>query len=81
MKIATAAYPLDALASWADYHRKLSDWVAEAAANGADLAVFPEYGAMELATLAGAEAAGDLERSLHAVSDVMSEANARCTPS
>ncbi|MGR3697477.1 MAG: carbon-nitrogen hydrolase family protein [Roseovarius sp.] len=74
MKIATAAYPLDALASWADYRRKLSDWVTEAAANGADLAVFPEYGAMELATLAGAEAAGDLERSLHAVSDVMSEA-------
>lgn len=74
MKIATAAYPLDPLTSWADYRRKLSDWVAEAAANGADLAVFPEYGAMELATLAGTEAAGDLERSLHAVSGVMSEA-------
>ena len=49
MKIATAAYPLDPLGSWAEYAAKLSDWVANAAAKGADLAVFPEYGAMELA--------------------------------
>jgi hypothetical protein len=38
-----------------------------AVAAGADLLVFPEYGRMELATLDGPEAAGDLERSLHAV--------------
>ncbi|WP_297774326.1 carbon-nitrogen hydrolase family protein [uncultured Roseovarius sp.] len=75
MKIATAAYPLDPLGSWAEYRRKIADWVAEAAGQGAELAVFPEYGAMELAMLSGAEAAGDLERSLHAVSDVMADAN------
>ncbi|NCQ24044.1 MAG: amidohydrolase [Rhodobacteraceae bacterium CG17_big_fil_post_rev_8_21_14_2_50_63_15] len=75
MKIATAAYPLDMLASWADYAAKLSDWVADAARQGADLAVFPEYGAMELATLAGPEAAGDLERSLHAVSERIADAD------
>jgi predicted amidohydrolase len=74
MKIATAAYPLDPLGNWAEYAAKLSDWVARAAAEGADLAVFPEYGAMELAMLAGAEAAGDLERSLHAVDAVMADA-------
>jgi len=74
MKIATAAYPLDAFGSWAAYAAKLSDWVAGAAAQGADLAVFPEYGAMELATLAGLEAAGDLERSLDAVSERMADA-------
>ncbi|MAU51651.1 MAG: amidohydrolase [Roseovarius sp.] len=73
MKIATAAYPLDVLGTWADFAAKLSGWVADAAAQGADLAVFPEYGAMELATLAGAEVAGDLERSLHAVSAVMGD--------
>ncbi|MBC7132009.1 MAG: carbon-nitrogen hydrolase family protein [Roseovarius sp.] len=73
MKIATAAYPLDVLGSWADYAAKLGTWVAEAAAQGADLAVFPEYGAMELATLRGPEVAGDLERSLHAVSEVMGD--------
>jgi predicted amidohydrolase len=73
MKIATAAYPLDMLGSWAEYAAKLSGWVADAAAQGADLAVFPEYGAMELATLQGAEVAGDLERSLHAVDAVMGD--------
>ncbi|MFU8833632.1 carbon-nitrogen hydrolase family protein [Roseovarius autotrophicus] len=73
MKIATAAYPLDTFDRWADYAAKLSDWVVEAARLGADLAVFPEYGAMELATLQGSEVAGDLERSLHAVSTVMDD--------
>lgn len=76
MKIATAAYPLDWLDSWAQYEDKIAGWVAEAAGQGADLLVFPEYGAMELATLAGAEAAGDLERSLFAVSERMEAANA-----
>jgi predicted amidohydrolase len=76
MKIATAAYPMDFLDSWAAYEDKLARWVSEAATAGADLLVFPEYGAMELATLAGKEAAWDLERSLHAVSERMPEANA-----
>lgn len=73
MKLATAAYPMDFLDDWRSYAAKIGDWVAEAAGQGADLLVFPEYGAMELATLSGAEAAGDLERSLHAVSDRMAE--------
>lgn len=76
MKIATAAYPLDWLDSWSQYEDKQARWVAEAAGQGADLLVFPEYGAMELATLAGAEVAGDLERSLFAVSDRIAAANA-----
>lgn len=73
MKIATAAYPLDALTRWADYAAKITDWVADAAGQGADLAVFPEYGAMELAMLDGPEVAGDLERSLHAVSNKIAD--------
>ncbi len=75
MKIATAAYPLDVLTSWAQYEDKLSAWVAEAAVNGATLLVFPEYGAMELATLAGLDVAGDLEASLFAVSDRLPDAD------
>ncbi len=75
MKVATAAYPLDFLTSWAQYEDKIADWVSGAAGQGAKLLVFPEYGAMELATLAGAEAAGDLERSLFAVSDRLPEAD------
>ncbi|MGJ8557552.1 MAG: carbon-nitrogen hydrolase family protein [Sulfitobacter geojensis] len=76
MKIATAAYPLDVLTSWAQYEDKLAGWVAQAAGQGAELMVFPEYGAMELATLDGLEVAGDLERSLFAVSDRLADADA-----
>ena len=68
MRIATSAYPLDPVQTWDAYATKLGDWVADAARQGAELLVFPEYGAMELAMLDGPEAAGDLERSLHAVS-------------
>jgi len=73
MKIATAAYPLDVLTSWAQYEDKIAAWVQGAEA---DLLVFPEYGAMELATLAGLDVAGDLEASLHAVSDRIADADA-----
>ncbi len=76
MKIATAAYPMDFLDTWSAYEDKLSAWVAEAAGQGADLLVFPEYGAMELATLAGRDTAGNLEKSLHAVSERVPEADA-----
>ncbi|TCO69434.1 carbon-nitrogen hydrolase family protein [Rhodovulum euryhalinum] len=75
MRIAAAAYPIDWHDSWASYEDKLSGWVAEAAGQGADLLVFPEYGAMELASLAGPDAAGDLERSLRVVSDLIEAAD------
>ncbi len=67
MKLAAAAYPLDFLPDWAAYRAKLSDWVGRAADQGAELLVFPEYGAMELAALGGAEIAADLEAALHEV--------------
>lgn len=73
MKVATAAYNLDWLDSWAQYEDKLDRWVSEAAGQGAELLVFPEYGAMELSTLDGADVAGDLERSIRAVSDRMED--------
>jgi len=67
MKIAAAAYPLDWFESWADYETKIDEWVAEAASHGADLLVFPEYGAMELASLGGKAVAADLEGALREV--------------
>ncbi|MGI3166940.1 carbon-nitrogen hydrolase family protein [Pseudooceanicola sp. 200-1SW] len=75
MKIAAAAYPLTRFDTWADYEAKLTHWVGEAAGQGADLLVFPEYGAMELATLGGAEACADLARATRQVSDVMEDVN------
>lgn len=73
MKIAAAAYPLDFLADFAAYAAKVTAWVEGAVAQGADLLVFPEYGAMELASLGGAEVAADLERALHEVASHRAE--------
>lgn len=74
MKLAAAAYPLDFLADWDAYAAKLTDWVARAARQEADLLVFPEYGAMELASLGGADVAADLEAAL---AEVMRHTSAR----
>ena len=60
MKIAAAAYPIDWHNRWNDYVGKLRVWVRTAAEQGAELLVFPGYGAMELASLAGEENARDL---------------------
>ena len=65
--LAAAAYPLDWFDDWAGYEAKLSAWVADAATRGAELLVFPEYGAMELASLGGAAVAADQEGCLHEV--------------
>lgn len=65
--IAAAAYPLDWFERFADYEAKLSDWVARAAGQGAELLVFPEYGSMELASLGGRAVAEDIEAALHEV--------------
>ncbi len=65
MKIAAAAYPMDWLDSFDAYQAKITRWVDQS--QGADLLVFPEYGAMELASLGGRKVAGDLELSLREV--------------
>ncbi len=65
VRIAAAAYPFDWLDDWAAYAAKIAAWVAEA--GDCDLLVFPEYGAMELASLGGRAIAGDLQASLHEV--------------
>ncbi|RJK97271.1 amidohydrolase [Paracoccus aestuarii] len=64
MKIASAAYPIDWFDTFDAYADKLTRWVEGA---GADLLVFPEYGAMELASLGGRAVAGDLKAGLHEV--------------
>ena len=60
MKIAAAAYPIDWHNRWNDYVGKLRVWVRTAAEQGAELLVFPEYGGLELASLAGEDNARDL---------------------
>ncbi|KPQ04945.1 MAG: putative amidohydrolase [Rhodobacteraceae bacterium HLUCCA12] len=65
--IAAAAYPLDWFDSFAEYEAKIARWVADGAAQGGQLLVFPEYAAMELASLGGAAVAADLEGALREV--------------
>lgn len=69
MKIATAAYPLSWFETLQDYDAKIETWVRNAADQGADLLVFPEYAAMELASVSGEAVSGDLHGSIQAVSD------------
>lgn len=71
VRVAAAAYPLDALPTLDAVEDKIARWVAEAADAGAELLVFPEYGAMELAAPAGDAVCADLDASLAAVSDAL----------
>ncbi|MDA5093794.1 carbon-nitrogen hydrolase family protein [Aliiroseovarius sp. KMU-50] len=76
MTIAAAAYPIDWQDSWAGYQLKIAHWIEDAVGQGADLLVFPEYGAMELASLAGRDVAMDIQGSMRAVSERMEEMSA-----
>lgn len=66
VRIAAAQYPIgqpDSLASW---QAKVEHWVGNAAKQGAQLLVFPEYAAMELAAIDNSTGS-DLQASLRAV--------------
>lgn len=67
MKLAAAAFPIELHGRWNDYVGKLRVWVRTGAEQGADLLVFPQHAALELAGLAGAENARDPERAIEAV--------------
>ena len=71
IRIAAAAYRLEGFATLGAVEDKIARWVAEAAGAGAQLLLFPEYGAMELAAPAGEAVCDDLIASLAAVSDAL----------
>lgn len=73
--VAAAQYPIDRLESWDAYAAKITRWIEQAAAGSAALAVFPEYGAMELAAL-DSETMGDLAGSLESVSALLPRVDA-----
>lgn len=51
LRIASAEYPVDFLSSWEAYTQKITGFFEAARQAGARLLVFPEYGALELASL------------------------------
>lgn len=71
IRIAAAQYPVEFLGQWPRYEAKLRAQATEAARGGAQLAVFPEYGSMELASLFDAAVHGDLHRQLEAMQDLL----------
>lgn len=73
--VAAAQYPVEPLADFAAWRAKLARWVAEAADGGAKLAVFPEYGGMELTALDPATM-GDLHGSIAAMQGLIDRVDA-----
>lgn len=67
LKVAVAQYDLGFFDHWDDYAAKLERWVSTAAAEDAELLVFPEYGSLELASLFGEAVYGDLHAQLQAL--------------
>jgi predicted amidohydrolase len=57
LTVAAAAYPPERLADLAAWRAKMERWLGEARDRGAQLAVFPEYAAMEFSAMAGPDAA------------------------
>lgn len=67
LRVAAAQYPIGQPATLAEWEDKVARWVADGAATGADLLVFPEYAAIEQAAAFGPEVYGDLAATLEAV--------------
>jgi len=67
LKVAAARYPIDAVADFPAFADKQAQWLGEARAAGAHLAVLPEYLALELGATFEAGVRGDLAASLAAI--------------
>lgn len=66
-KAAAAQYPMAEPKTLAEWEAKIAAWVADGAATGAQLLVFPEYAAIEQAATFGPAVSGDLAATLAAV--------------
>jgi predicted amidohydrolase len=76
IRVAAAQYPIGQPKSMEEWREKAARWVADGGATGAELLVFPEYGAIEAAAAFGAEVSADLERTLAAVAGAAAEMEA-----
>lgn len=70
IKIASAQYGFDRLATLDEWEAKISRWVEQGAATGAELLLFPEYAAIELAGCFGGEVSSDLQKTLECVAEL-----------
>ena len=70
LKVASAQYPIDQPATLDAWRDKIARWVADGAASGAEVLVFPEYAAIEQAAALGEKVYGNLDATLQAVADL-----------
>ncbi|MFN3626227.1 MAG: nitrilase, partial [Hyphomicrobium sp.] len=70
LKVASAQYPIDQPATLQVWRDKIVHWVAEGAATGAEVLVFPEYAAIEQAAALGEKVYRDLNATLDAVAEL-----------
>lgn len=70
-RLATAQYDIAFHSDWGAYATKIESWFARAAAQGAQLLVFPEYFSLELASLFGADVYGSLSRQLDSLQELL----------
>ncbi|WP_072377249.1 carbon-nitrogen hydrolase family protein [Hyphomicrobium sp. NDB2Meth4] len=70
LKVASAQYPIDQPATLDAWRDKIARWVADGAATGAEVLVFPEYAAIEQAAALGEAVYRDLAATLDAVAEL-----------
>ncbi len=70
VRVATAQFPIGQPATFEAWADNIAAWVENGAATGAQLLLFPEYGAIELAATRGRDVYGDLQATLGAVADL-----------
>lgn len=70
LKVASAQYPIDQPATLDAWQDKIARWVADGAATGAEVLVFPEYAAIEQAAALGEKVYSDLAATLDAVAEL-----------
>lgn len=73
LTIAAAQYPIDQPGTLEDWKAKITQWVADGAATGAKLLVFPEYAAIEQAAALGQSVYSDLNKTLSEVAALTSD--------
>lgn len=73
LRVAAAQYPIGQPATRVQWEAKIAAWVADGAATGAELLVFPEYAAIEQAAFLGPRVYGDLQATLEGVAALAAE--------
>ncbi|MFM7786536.1 MAG: nitrilase-related carbon-nitrogen hydrolase, partial [Gammaproteobacteria bacterium] len=71
LRVATAQYHPEWMEDWQAFERRIDRLISEAAHHGARLLVFPEYAAMELASLFGTETCASLPAQLEAIQSLV----------